>query len=314
MVWFPFEQSARFLADEAELATLTAPSLSCSLEEMKSALSHTPLGEEQYEEVSTHGELIPTEFDDASFHGEESVFPQDEAIAARIADAAEELARRRDAIGNGYPFTFDGTVITASNAWPEESVAYVFLLLLSADSLPGQRNGARHFEEVVTAALARYLDGESLRFGFPHRAPVPSHPEDAVNYLATRIGQRRLFTRQVKSREKDMGVDAVAWKRFAGGRPTKVVLLANCSTGANWKSKLGELSTDKWKRMIDFGCDPVQVFAVPWVPSREEWADIVDYGNMVLDRVRVASLLAGWDAVVEVRDWCKRRLGDATSV
>ena len=242
---------------------------------------------------------------------DEPEYSYDERIDAMVADAAEEINERVATIGDGYPFSFDGTIITASTDWANKALAYVFLLLLSADGLPGLSTGRRHFEEVVTAALARYLTGESLRFGFPHRTPVPSHPNAAVDFLAEQIGQRRIFTRQVKPSEKDMGVDAVAWKRFADTLPTKVVLLANCSTGADWKSKLGELSIDKWKRMIDFGCDPVRVFAVPWVLSQEDWSDIVDFGNMVMDRSRTAYLLAGWDTTTQIRDWCKRRLKEA---
>ena len=292
MHWFPIDQSARFLSDEAELIALTNPSLSCSLEDLKSALNQS----------SSEGDLAE----------EDSDLAFDEALETRVADAAEEIDRRSAIIGEGYPFSFNGTVVTASNAWDDEALAYVFLLLMSAEGLPGLDNGRRLFEQVVTAALGQYLTGESLRFGFPHRTPVPSHPDDAVNYLAEQIGQRRIFTRQVRKNEKDMGVDAVAWKRFSDGLPTKVVLLANCSTGANWSSKLGELSIEKWKRMIDFGCDPVQVFAVPWIPSPEDWLNIVDFGNMVLDRARTASLLAGWDATATIRTWCKSRLKDVT--
>ena len=291
MAWFQIEQSRRFFSDEAELIALTAPSMLCSLEDLRSALHQGPPGEDQEEDSGA---------------------PPDELIDALVADAAEEINERIATIGDGYPFSFDGTIITASTDWNKDALAYVFLLLISADGLPGLRTGRRHFEQVVTAALARYLQGESLRFGFPHRTPVPSHPNEAVNFLAEQIGERRIFTRQVKSSEKDMGVDAVAWKRFADSQPTKVVLLANCSTGADWKSKLGELSVDKWKRMIDFGCDPVRTFAVPWILSQEEWSDIVDFGNMVLDRSRTASLLAGWDASTEIRTWCERRLKEAT--
>ena len=291
MAWFPIDQSPRLFSDEAELTALTDPSRSCSLEDLRSAL-HQGSSEEDQEE-------------------DEPEYSYDERIDAMVADAAEEINERIATIGDGYPFSFDGTILTTSTDWANKALAYVFLLLLSADGLPGLSTGRRHFEEVVTAALARYLTGESLRFGFPHRTPVPSHPNAAVDFLAEQIGQRRIFTRQVKPREKDMGVDAVAWKRFADTLPTKVVLLANCSTGADWRSKLGELSIDKWKRMIDFGCDPVRVFAVPWILSQEDWSDIVDFGNMVIDRSRTAYLLAGWDTTTQIRDWCKRRLKEA---
>ena len=291
MPWFPIDQSRRFFSDEAELTALTASSLSCSLEDLRSALHQGQTAEDQ--EVDS--ESTP-----------------EELIDVMVADAAEEINERVTTIGDGYPFSFDGTIVSVSPDWAKDAIAYVFLLLISADGLPGLTNGRRHFEQVVTAALAQYLNGESLRFGFPHRTPVPTHPNEAVDFLAQHIGEQRIFTRQVKPKEKDMGVDAVAWKRFADAMPTKVVLLANCSTGADWKSKLGELSIQKWKRMIDFGCDPVQVFAVPWFLSQEEWADIVDYGNMVLDRSRTASLLRGWDPTDVIRKWCKQRLKEAT--
>ena len=294
MLWFPIEQSPHSLADQAELAALADPTHSSSLEDLKGALRQFSLVDEQPAE----GVLLA----------------QDDEISIKVDDAVEELNRRGAIIGDGYPFDFDGTVLTASDAWADEAIAYVFLLLLSADGLPGQETGRRLFEEVTTAALAEYLTGKSLRFGFPHRAPVPSHPNDAVDYLAAQIGQPRVDGRRVRKYEKDMGLDAVAWKPFTDGRHTKVVLLANCSTGANWNSKLGELSISKWKRMINFGCDPILVFAVPWIPSHEDWEDIVDYGHIVLDRARVASLLSRWDSGRQVRNWCTQRLREAVSV
>ena len=305
MAWFPIDQSPRFLSDEVELIALTTPSRSSSLEDLRSALHQGPSGVEEGEDSEEFA---------GDYQEDDLGTRADELIDSMVADAAEEINQRVATIGDGYPFSFDGTIITVSTDWDKDALAYVFLLLMSADGLPGSTTGRRHFEQVITAALGRYLNGESLRFGFPHRAPVPSHPNEAVDFLAEQIGQRRIFTRQVKPSEKDMGVDAVAWKRFADSLSTKLVLLANCSTGANWKSKLGELSIDKWKRMIDFGCDPVQVFAVPWIPSEEDWSDIVDFGNMVLDRSRTASLLAGWDATAEIRTWCKRRLREAAPV
>ena len=55
--------------------------------------------------------------------------------------------------------------------------------------------------------------------------------------------------------------------------------------------------------MIDFGCDPIRVFAVPWVPDSDDWDDIVDYGHLVLDRTRAASLLRDWDAGPQMKNW-----------
>ena len=59
MVWFPIARSFRFLADEAEITALTDPSLSCSLEDLKSALDQAlPDGD--------HDEDIANMVDDAA--------------------------------------------------------------------------------------------------------------------------------------------------------------------------------------------------------------------------------------------------------
>lgn len=288
MAWFPFSKSPRSLADEAELVALTDGSFTYSLETLSSALTQA-----SGEGGSAGGSNIDDE--------------------QTIDDVRTEISRRMANIGRGYPFTFDGMVLTASTSWYRDAIAYVFLLLLSVPELPGLTFGRRLFEEVVTEALARYLGGKSIRFGFPHRDPVPSHPDKAVNYLAMQLGQPRIRTRKVRKNEKDMGVDAVAWKPFGDSRVTKVVLLANCATGANWDSKLGELSIEKWNRMIDFGCNPIRVFAVPWTPNQEDWSRIVDYGHLVLDRNRTASLLGGWQSTDKIVRWCKTRLKDGAS-
>ena len=268
-----------------------SPSQSSSLEDLRSALNQASpeLSEADGENDQAHGEVADM----------------------AIADAAREIARRREIAGAGYPFSFDGTILSAYQNWTGDAGAYVFLLLLSAHDLPGMQNGRRLFEVVVTDALAEYASGDSLRFGFPHRDPVPSHPNDAVDYLARLLGQPRLHTRKVRYREKDMGVDAVAWRPFGDARATKLILLGNCSTGATWSSKLGEPSLEKWRRMIDFGCEPIRVFAVPWIPSSEDWADIVDYGYLVLDRLRIAKLLKGRQQPDVIDRWCQRRLKEA---
>ena len=224
MPFFPIEDSGRDLADEAEIRALVGQTSSCSLEELKRGLR-------QY--ISS-GDLEDED---------EVEFSEDDRASLLATDAAEEITRRIQLLDGAYPFTFDGSVLTLSDQGWSPFVGYVFLLLMSANGLTGLTRGRRHFEEVVTAALGRFLGGDSVRFGWPHRAPIPTHPDRALTFLAERLRHRRIDLGVVKPTDKDMGVDAVAWKPFPDGRQGQIVILGNCSTGDDWHEKLGEPST-----------------------------------------------------------------------
>lgn len=215
---FDIGNSAKSLTDEAELQSLVSDTGTYSLEDLKAALR-------QLGETGDPDEAEATE--------------REEHIALLADDVSVEVSRRALTIGKAYPFSFDGAVL-ASSDWGS-TPGYIFLLLASMPVSKGQRVGAVYFENLVTEALKRYLGGRALRFGWPNRAPVPTHPQEAVDYLAGQLSERRNPLGHIRSRDKDMGLDTVAWKPFADQRRGQVVLLGQCATGASWKDKIGDL-------------------------------------------------------------------------
>ena len=288
---FNIGNSVRSLADEAELQALTSDTGTYSLEDLKAALRHPGESGDSDEAEGGGG---------------------DDRVTLLADDASQELYKRADILGEAYPFSIGGGVLSHGDR--DGVAAYIFLLLASMPAYNEQRVGAIYFEKIVADALSRYIDGRALRFGWPNRAPVPTNPGDAVDYLATQIAERRNHLGHIRSRDKDMGLDAVAWKPFPDQRRGQVVLLGQCATGSEWRNKIGDLSVNRWLQFIAFTVTPILLFAIPWIPDEDDWALIQDHGFLVFDRIRAVASLGKWSGDPDVDDWCRKRLRETTAV
>ena len=258
------------LTDWVELQALMSPDERCSFQDLRAGL------------------------------GELGTEPADEQLWARVADVANEVKRRGQLAGSAYPYTEDGHAILK-----QEGVGccpYTFCLVVSSKASPRLRKGRVYFEGVSTDAIAAYIDGESLRFGFPRSTPLPKGMTAAVDYLADRIGEERAHNFRLRPSHKDLGLDVVAWKEFQDGRCNKLLVFGQCATGTDWDSKLGEPDLSRWRGLIAWRLQPIQAFAIPFVLSDQEWHEIA-YGRLVLDRLRIALLLGAWDPPGNVRCW-----------
>ena len=246
--------------------------------------------------------------------GEEDFSEEEEETASRItADAVLEIHRRHSILGDKYPFEFDGTILATS----ENSVTtpYVFQLLLSTFGIAGGRKGPILFESLVTESLGGYLKGgRAIRFGWPNRAPVPTHPVEAVDYLARELLETRRSEGRIKASDKDLGLDSVAWKPFQDLRKGHVILFCQCATGNNWRSKIGDLSLNRWQKLISFTTKPILLFAVPWVLEDDDRAWIEEFGFAIFDRVRATSLLGSSLASTDFEKWSQERLREVKKI
>jgi hypothetical protein len=285
----PVTASPQTLADEAELRALSSGSNIYSLEDLRTALRQYGMSTE--EEEGTGAE-------------------RDERLSLLVDDAARELERRASLLGTAYPFVFERMVLIAGDG--AAGSAYVFLLLMTALSFQGRRTGLIYFEEIVARALAEYIGGEYVRFGWPRRDPVPRNPEQAVDYLAERLGEQRTRGFPVRLADKDMGLDVAAWKHFPDRRRSKIVILGQCATGSNWKGKIGELNLTRWRNYINFNVKPTPVFAIPWTLDDDTWDWVESFGVVVFDRIRATFCLCNSPVAKEVRRWCRAHLAEAS--
>jgi hypothetical protein len=215
--------------------------------------------------------------------------------AADVALGMTTMRRRARLLGSAYPF-MAGAGIAARQEAPER--VWTALLLMSADS-PVRASlditaAAEHLER-ITAESVRTLYGpgtSSVRFGWPSEDGRPADFSQAVQWLAQRMGVPTGGAYR-PPHMKDGGVDVVAWRPFPDGRSGFPVLLAQCTLEKDFAHKAADIDLRLWSGWLAMDVDPATALAIPdVVPAGEEWNRLAAR-TVVLDRIRLASLLAG---------------------
>lgn len=221
---------------------------------------------------------------------------------AVLQQVIEQVRTRSRSVSHGYPFERDGLGFRARNVW-QDQIVYSFLLVASLNQTfaelnyrGGQANEPALMFELLTAkALEKYLVGKAVRIGAPRVTPVPGAFRRAVPYLAELIrepvGRRDLEFQQ----SGDDNLDLWVFKSFVDERPSQLAIIAQCALGTDWKTKRSELDINVWSRHIDWYTAPIKAFAVPFHHGVEGWRETATRGGIVLDRLRIASLVANAD-------------------
>lgn len=224
------------------------------------------------------------------------------------------MSRRAGLLGSAYPFR----VASGGVACTDDTVKspWVTLLLMSSDS-PLRRGMnipvvAAHLERITATALeSLFGPGTSaIRFGAGDEGR-PAALSDAVQWLA------RLMNVPVGSAYrppygKDGGVDVVAWRPFPDRRSGFPVLLAQCTLERDYAHKAADVDVRVWSGYLRLDVEPLTALAVPEVvPSGEEWNSLAAR-TVVLDRIRLTTLITANESNVEalevVFEWLQKQL------
>lgn len=212
------------------------------------------------------------------------------------------MSRRASLIGGGYPFR---TANGAASLPGAERSPWAALLLMSSES-PVRRTidigvAATHLERVTTAAL-RQLYGpntNAVRFAWPSEDGRPPEFPDAVRWLAERM-RVRLGSAYRPPYNKDGGVDVVAWRPFPDGRSGFPVLLVQCTLERDYAQKAADVDTRVWSGWLALDVDPSTALAIPdVVAAGEEWSALAAR-TVILDRIRLSSLLGAPKSLPEL--------------
>ena len=228
-----------------------------------------------------------------------------EACELLIADAVREFERRIAYGGKGYPFRIRGDRLELRpgvNRW----TPYAFCLMVcDRDYWTNGDPSSWMFEYVASNALRAYLQGCAYRFGAPREAP-DDKIEDALRRLAEKTGDPVLDTYPIKSTDKDLGLDVVGWKNFADRQTSKFLVYMQCATGENWMGKRGDLDLSTagvWNKTISWTTPPVKALAIPYIVSPgQDWQRATP-GLLLMDRLRIASLLPARAISITGIDW-----------
>ena len=207
------------------------------------------------------------------------------------------------------PYEIAGQLLTPLLAFKDDPI-YVACLFWALYGDPDKVDeSSLLFERIACHAFAAYLDGQAIILRCGPDGRKLKGAKEKIELVSQRIGERLIET---PSAYNDRGTDIVAWKPFHDERTGKLVLLAQCAAGDNWRGKSREVVLDAWRQYIHWTCKPIAGFAAPVFISKGRWHDIGLESGLVLDRPRLHNLLHRHpipaELTADAQRWCNAQL------
>jgi hypothetical protein len=181
---------------------------------------------------------------------EENIGDEDVEEDELVLCVQSEIARRRNNVGDDYPFRIDarGRTLRLVSPISEVGSVYLFCLFLShavdrtivpKKLAPKVTNRIRDwFQACATIAAGGYVTGPSMSFGFPR--PDGTAFLKALHRVYQLFGDgkpRKRPRAAAAKRIKDNGIDIIAWRRSIDNLPCTLYLIAQVASGNDWKDK-----------------------------------------------------------------------------
>ena len=178
------------------------------------------------------------------------------------------------------------------------------LAMTTKDEEKKERIG-KLFEKIVGKSVQSYL-GNSARF-------INIDPLDKIDF--EKFCEEDLFeehqTKFNEKLEKLPRCDLIAWKPFSNSfdkRPSKLILLIQCKSGKKWRKGHPVNQRSVKEQIINFAAEPIIVYAITDMITKEEMLQYSKEKGMIFDRVRIISQLADVDddEIKEIRKEIKK--------
>lgn len=220
------------------------------------------------------------------------------ASPMKVSMAIDTMAKRATVLGDSYPFVVRDIAVLRRTS--RHAAAYATLLFLTPGSVARQTVRASEtsvmgelLEEISEAALANFWGpgGSALSFGYPSKHGRPESFDQAVIWLAGKIGLEAGRGYR-PPRRKDGGVDVVAWRQFADRRAGFPVALAQCTIQAETFTKTTDIDLRLWSSWLAMDSDPLSMLVIPGTirSAGPDWRQLTTV-VMVIDRIRLMDLL-----------------------
>ncbi len=220
----------------------------------------------------------------------------------------EEIARRRELLGNHYPFELDNGALRYT---PTASGVYEFCLAVSmAPNLTSEPyvELPRYFEILAGDVVCHYMGAGSNFI----RSGAPAYPDDAeltdfkqtIEYLHAQTDEWEWHPTWDAEPDlpsvKDEGMDFVVWKSI-DRRRGRIYVLGQCACGrTDWHEKTDDLRLNRLTRWIRElpPVEPLRAFATPHnVTAVKVFATLARYAGLSFDRVRLTTIANSASAV-----------------
>lgn len=232
------------------------------------------------------------------------------ASPMKVSMAIAVMSKRLGILGDSYPFVVSDIAVLRRDT--QHAATYAALLHLTPSSVARQTVRASEtavmgelLEEIAEVALANFWGpgGDALSFGYPSRHGRPEAFDQAVVWLAGKIGLKAGRGYR-PPRRKDGGVDVVAWRQFADRRAGFPVALAQCTIQAATFTKTTDVDLRLWSSWLAMDRDPHSMLVIPGTvrSAGPDWQQLTTV-VMVIDRIRLMDLLDRGTGKVADTEW-----------
>lgn len=264
---------------------------------------------------------------EVSSSGDDEWAIEDQQAEGFAGALVEEIKRRQDLLGEGYPFKLEGNALHYVGS---STGVYEFCLAVSlANKLAGKpwRDLPLWFE-LLSAHLAKlYINplARVVRTGWPSHdsAERPIRFKALSQLLSEQCNEWKWSPQEPNPDDptprqvKDAGVDYVVWMPFADKRPGQLFLLGQCACGKDWDSKLDELSSknlDQWLRPPTYA-DFQRSFAIPrHLPGWHIFGRVAKQAGIPFDRARLSEIAENPANSKDVAQKFKKTLNELTKL
>ena len=201
---------------------------------------------------------------------------------------------KRSQLTSNYPFKVDEISVVCRDNYIDSPYTTLLFLSRPANLMTWQTSTPSEeeldiFETLVCDSLKNYLGSgaEAIPFGWPSKFGRPENFNDAVKWIAKKIG---IGTGDLyrSPRRKDGGVDIVTWRKFPDNRAGFQICLVQCTLQQNYVAKSRDIDLRLWSGWLDLDRDPMTILAIPKaVPGDEQWSEATA-SSIVFERLRLA--------------------------
>lgn len=220
-----------------------------------------------------------------------------------------ELRRREYLYPSQCHYKLNGNVIESLADWksiPELMMCLIFSIR-GVIKKKNEDDGTKLFENMARYAVKGYLRGEAEVIGFPNKNKL----ELQIQNLSKKMNETQ-GTRKPLPKDKDKGVDIIAWKTHGDSRSNQIVLLLQCGAGLHYGIKK-PISLTAWREFVNWSANPSTGIIIPTILKEDEWAEVRDDYNLIFDRARIIHAYNALKTTNQtLRDelikWCERQI------
>jgi len=251
----------------------------------------------------------------------DGVDSSDDFSIDKLEDGIKECEQRLTNCPASYPFGVNANSIEPQPDSIKKEI-YQFLLLTTCLDMKTQSKQAGHnatklFEELCARVAREYLGCHARSFVFGTASE--DHFQEKVEFVIKTLNLTSSFKKPQGStgRQKDAGVDVIAWVPFGDKKDSQLIAIGQCKTGTHWDGMLTSTRPE-----VFFGshfsempfAEVERLFFVSESYGMDRWEERSRKAGIMFDRTRIMEFVPSdldEDLLNKIIEWNRAALACA---